>query len=329
MLFSLQFIGSMLLDFIFGDPRSIPHPVRGIGWLCTSYETATRKIFGNDRSAGTVAFLLVLLSTVAIVTGWLMLLHSISIWAEAVVSVLVLYSSVACRDLQRHSIEVYNALTGGASIEISRQKVACIVGRDTASLDEAGVSRATVETVAENLVDGVTAPIFFAILFSVLPLAGILSPISLAAIGAYFYKAINTMDSMYGYKNEQYIKFGTVAARIDDCVNFIPARITGVILVVTAWLLRLDAKASWRVLLRDRLQHSSPNAGHPEAAVAGALGIQLGGTSNYFGKAVHKPTIGDAVRAVSPRDIQLTNRIMFLSTFLFVVLFLALRYWIV
>lgn len=329
MLFSMQFMSGMLLDLIFGDPRSIPHPVRGIGWLCNTYESATRKLFTSARLAGAVSFFLVLLTTVVILAGGLAQLHSISIGAEAFVAIILLYSSVACRDLQRHSMEVYHALASGAPIETAREKVACIVGRDTASLDEAGVCRASVETVAENLVDGITAPIFFALIFSLLPLDVGVSSISLAAIGAYFYKAINTMDSMYGYKNEQYIEFGTIAARADDCANFIPARITGVILVVTAWLLRLDAKASWRVLLRDRLQHSSPNAGHPEAAVAGALGIRLGGTSIYFGKAVHKPTIGDAARAVSPEDIRLTNRMMFVSSCLFLILFLALRYWII
>jgi len=329
MLFSMQFMGSMLLDLVFGDPRSIPHPVQGIGWFCNRYEFWTRKLFARARVAGAIAFLLVLTSTVAIVAGLLVLLHSFSVVGESIVAVLLLYSSVACRDLQRHSLEVYWALTRGAPIETAREKLSWIVGRDTASLDKAGVSRATVETVAENLVDGVTAPIFFALIFSTMPLDGLVSPISLAAIGAYFYKAINTMDSMYGYKNEQYIEFGTVAARVDDFANFLPARLTGVLLVVTALVLRLDARAAWRVLWRDRLQHSSPNAGHPEAAVAGALGIQLGGTSNYFGKPVHKPTLGDAVRPVSPEDIKLTNKMMFVSSGLFAFLFLAFRTWII
>jgi adenosylcobinamide-phosphate synthase len=187
-----------------------------------------------------------------------------------------------------------------------------IVGRDTANLDEAGVARAAVESVAESMVDGVTAPLFFAVLGG--PLAALL------------YKAINTMDSMFGYKNERYLKFGWAAARLDDLANFVPARITSLMIPAAAFLLRLDSRGSLFILLRDRLKHASPNSGHTEAAVAGALGVQLGGANRYFGKMISKPAIGDAARPIAPQDILRANRLMLLSSALTLLAFLALRH---
>jgi adenosylcobinamide-phosphate synthase len=185
-----------------------------------------------------------------------------------------------------------------------------IVGRDTAALDEAGVARATVESVAESMVDGVTAPLFFAVLGG--------------PVGAMLYKAINTMDSMFGYKNERYRAFGWAAARLDDLANFLPARLTSLMIPAAAFLLRLDAKGALFILLRDRRKHASPNSGHTEAAVAGALGVQLGGPSPYFGRMVEKPTLGEAVRSIEPQDILRANRLMLLSSAITLLFFFIL-----
>jgi adenosylcobinamide-phosphate synthase len=214
-------------------------------------------------------------------------------------------------------MNVYRALKESESLDSARKEVARIVGRDTALLDEQGVCRACVETVAENLVAGITAPVFFAVLASMLPASAHLAPVSLAVLGAYGYKAINTMDSMYGHKNERYLHFGRSAALVDDAANFLPARLSGLLLIVAAWLLRLNGAGAKKMFFRDRLNHASPNGGHPEAAVAGSLDIQLGGDSSYFGKMVSKPTLGDALRPLRPEDIVATNHLMFVTTGLF------------
>ncbi len=325
MTFTLQFIGALLLDLLFGDPRALPHPVQGIGWLCVKFEQVTRHVFSHEGVAGTVSFILVFVCTLLLPGVILSALHVVAPFAEACVAMMILYTGIACRDLYTHSMQVYNALHKDGNIENARKEVAKIVGRDTRQLDRQGVCRACVETVAENLVDGITAPIFFAILFSFIPMDGFLSTISMAALGAYAYKSINTMDSMYGYKNEQYKTFGSFAARVDDSANFLPARISGLLLIVAAWMLRLDAKGAKRIFLRDRLQHASPNGGHPEAAVAGSLGIQLGGNSFYFGEIVTKATMGESLRPIEPRDIISTNHLMFLTSALFSLIFLGVH----
>jgi adenosylcobinamide-phosphate synthase len=230
-------------------------------------------------------------------------------WLGSLVSILLLYTTIAPRDLVRHSTEVYTPLAAGDLPE-ARRRVGMIVGRDTAALDEAGVARATVESVAESMVDGVTAPLFFAVLGG--------------PMGAMLYKAINTMDSMFGYKNERYRAFGWAAARLDDLANFIPARISSLMIPAAAFLLRLDAKGALFILLRDRRKHASPNSGHTEAAVAGALGVQLGGPSPYFGRMVEKPTLGEAVRSIEPQDILRANRLMLLSSAITLLFFFIL-----
>lgn len=325
MLFNLYFIAAICMDLMFGDPRSFPHPVRYIGWLCIRFEEITRKVFRSPSIAGLFSFFLVFLCTVLPLFFLLAFLHQLEPAVEIVIAVIILYSSIACRDLCSHSVSVYNTLQDDKDVESARTEIAKIVGRDTSNLDSHSICRACVETVAENLVDGVTAPVFFAIIVSCIPHGDILSPISLAVLGAYGYKAINTMDSMYGYKNEQYSDFGRIAAKVDDLVNILPARISGLFLVFSAPLLRLDTRNAWTIFFRDRLNHSSPNAGHPEAAVAGALGVQLGGPSVYFGKTIHKPTIGDPLRPLDPEDIKHTNRLMFTSALLFLTFFLVLR----
>lgn len=243
-------------------------------------------------------------------------------------AIFLLYTTVAMRDLIVHSKMVYRQLqiNDSASLDPARKAVAQIVGRDTDALDRKGIIRATVETVAENMVDGVTAPLFYAVLCTLFaPLTGI-NPIFLAVLGAIGYKTVNTMDSMFGYKNTKYLYFGRSAARIDDFVNFVPARLSGILLVPAAALCGYNWRNAWIVFSRDRLAHASPNAAHPEAAVAGALGIELGGASQYFGEKIVKPLIGHDEEEIEKDDIHRTNRLMLVASFLFLLVVLLVRF---
>lgn len=326
-IFELQLFCALALDLLAGDPRWFPHPVRIIGWFCVRFEPLCRRVFVSKRLAGAATVLAVLAVTLGLVT---LLLQAAALFSPLLadgLAVFLLYTSVAARDLMRHSRDVYTALQqeGEAGLLAGRQAVAMIVGRDTAALDRAGVIRATVETVAENMVDGVAAPLFFAVLGAIMAPFFEMSPVVLAALFAMGYKAVNTMDSMFGYKNEKYLAFGWAAARLDDVVNFMPARLSGLLLVAASFLLGLDGKSAWRIFLRDRLCHASPNSGHSEAAVAGALGVQLGGEAIYFGQAVAKPTMGERTRLLAATDILLTNRLMLAGSVLFMLLLLLLR----
>jgi adenosylcobinamide-phosphate synthase len=343
-IFELQLLCALALDLLAGDPRWFPHPVRIIGWFCVRFELLFRRVFVGKQlpgeatakdglmpcepgMAGAATVVAVLAATLGLVT---LLLQAAALFSPLLadgLAVFLLYTSVAARDLIRHSLNVYRGLQqeGEAGLLAGRQAVAMIVGRDTAALDRAGVIRATVETVAENMVDGVAAPLFYAVLGAIIaPFLG-MSPVVLAALFAMGYKAVNTMDSMFGYKNEKYLAFGLVAARLDDVVNFIPARLSGLLLVAASFLLGLDGKSALRIFVRDRLCHASPNSGHSEAAVAGALGVQLGGESIYFGQTVVKPTMGEPMRVLAESDILLTNRMMLVGSALVISLLLLLR----
>ena len=325
MIYSLQIFLAILLDAVLGDPRSWPHPVKFIGRLCEKSEYLARKCFSNEFLAGCVTVITVLSATSVAVLLILLGMAGISWVLADIAAIFFIYTSVAARDLSRHSEVVYQHLQAGDLAE-ARRAVAMIVGRDTDNLDSAGVSRACVETVAENSVDGVIAPLFWGIVCGMLaPVFG-LSAISGTALGALLYKAVNTMDSMIGYKNDRYLHFGRAAARLDDVCNFLPARLSPIFLAAAALLLGLDARQSVRIVLRDRLRHASPNAGHPEASVAGALGVRLGGPSRYFGGVVDKAFIGDDGRPLVPQDILTTNRLMYLGSLLFILFMLAGRF---
>ena len=324
-LFELQLWAAVLLDLFCGDPRWFPHPVRLIGLFCTWLEAVFRRLVKSQLLAGALTVASVIGLTLSLTATLLLSASLLSIILAQILAVFVLYTSVAARDLVVHSKSVYQALEDTTSLDPARIAVSHIVGRDTATLSRAGIIRACVETVAENMVDGVTAPLFYAILFSMLsPVTGT-DPIVLAALGAITYKAVNTMDSMIGYKNDRYLLFGRSAARLDDLVNFFPARISGLLLVPAALVLGLNWQGAFKVFVKERLEHASPNAGHPEAAVAGALGIQLGGVSNYFGKVVSKPCIGESSREIEATDILRTNRLMLLGSLFFLLLMLLLR----
>ena len=325
MLFSLQLLAALLLDLLLGDPPWWPHPVRGIGWLISRSEGLARRWLKSPLLGGAAVVVVVVAGTSLVVYALLVVAMAISPTIGILVAVFVLYTALAVRDLLRHSIAVYEKLRPSGSLEAARGAVAMIVGRDTGNLSREGVIRAAIETVAENMVDGVTAPLFYAVLGSLAGLALGVEAIAGAALGAYFYKAINTMDSMIGYRNERYLFFGRVAARLDDVANFVPARVSALCIIVAAFFLKLDYREAARILRRDRLNHKSPNSGHTEAAVAGALGIRLGGPSSYFGTVVDKPSLGDGLRTPIPEDIRATHGLMLVGSGIFLLLALGLR----
>ncbi|WP_457577734.1 adenosylcobinamide-phosphate synthase CbiB [Desulfomarina sp.] len=325
MIYSFQILAAIALDLFFGDPRWFPHPVRLIGRLCTVMEKLTRRLFTNEIPAGFITVLIVLAVTGGTTLILLLSANSLGGPVTTCVAVILLYFSFAVKDLVRHSEEVFRELTDKNDLEGARKAIARIVGRDTDSLDQEEISRACVETVAENMVDGMTAPFFYAVVFSIFSGCLALPAIGWSAVGAMLYKAVNTMDSMIGYKNKKYERFGRIAAKLDDICNFLPARISGVILILAAFILKLDYRGALRIFSRDRLAHASPNAGHTEAVVAGAFGFFLGGTSTYFGAPVEKPVIGDKLRDIEPGDIKKCNTFIIVGYFLFVVLLLVLR----
>ena len=310
----LPLAAGFFLDLCFGDPLWLPHPVTAIGRLIARLEKGLRRLFPStdwgELTAGGILALLV--PAIAFFVSWLLLrlltaLHpGLGLLAES----LMCYQILAAKSLKDASLRVAEALEAG-DLPAARQAVGRIVGRDTGGLDAAGVTRAAVETVAENANDGVTAPLLF------LALGG-------APFG-FFYKAINTMDSMVGYKNQRYLYFGRAAARLDDAANYIPSRLCGLFLVAAAFLAGEDGKNAWRIFRRDRKNHTSPNSAQTEAACAGALGLQLAGDASYFGRLVHKPAIGDPLRPIEAADIRRADRLLYITALLSLAAALVLR----
>lgn len=305
-----QILAAFGVDLLLGDPRWLPHPVRFIGRFATALESPLRRAIPNARIAGILAVIAVLAvaggSAFLLIAGADLLHPAVA----DVVSIALLYTCFAGRDLARHSGRVYEALAADDLPE-ARRRVAMLVGRDTEALDEPEVVRATVESVAENMVDGVTAPLLFAVIGG--------------PVGAMLYKAVNTLDSTFGYKNERYLQFGWASARLDDVVNYIPARITAPLTAFTAALLGLRPLGAWRMFRRDGRSHPSPNSGLTEAAVAGALGVQLGGVNVYFGVASERPRMGDPLQPLARAHILQTNRLMLLTSALALAIFAGIR----
>lgn len=299
-----------ILDFIFGDPRWLPHPICFIGKLISITEKAVRRFCGEKPEGllmgGFVLVVIVLTVTFAVPYFILTLAEMYSPVLAFAVETFMFYQIFAMRSLKEASLQVYDALKSG-DLQEARKKLSWIVGRDTAELTDEEVAKAAVETVAENTSDGVIAPLFFMFIGGA-PLA-------------FLYKAINTMDSMVGYKNDKYLYFGRCAAKLDDIANFIPARISGLLMVAAAYFLNMDASGSWRIFKRDRRHHLSPNSAMTESAATGALGIKLGGGHFYFGKWVPKDTIGDEVKKTDAEDIVKMNGLMYMTCILSILTF--------
>ena len=306
-----------LIDFVIGDPPRWPHPVRWIGHLINVVQRAVRRLCHSDRAlriGGGVMWLLVVGLTYGVAWGVLRLAAWVHPWLGWGVEVWMIFTVLAGRCLARSAEDVARPLRDNNLAE-SRIKLSWIVGRDTSALQPEQINRAVVETVAENTVDGIIAPLFFLLLGG--------APLAMA------YKAVNTLDSMVGYKHEKYRAIGMVSARLDDAANFIPARLSWLLISAAAWLCRLDAACALRIGWRDRYNHSSPNCAWSEAAVAGALGIRLGGPNDYFGQRVEKPWIGDARRDIAIDDISRTIRLMWVASTLALLLFMAVRFWLI
>jgi adenosylcobinamide-phosphate synthase len=314
MVIIISLIIGFLLDCLFGDPHWLPHPVRLIGLVISCGENWLRKVSCKTPASRFVCGMILTLFTVLVsftvpyfILFWL---ARVNVYLLIAVQSLMCYQIIAAKSLRTESMKVINELEKGR-LEGAREKLSWIVGRDTKNLDEAHVIRAAVETVAENTSDGVTAPILYLLLGG--------APLGL------FYKAVNTLDSMIGYKNERYIHFGKFAARLDDVVNFIPARISGFLMIVAAFLAGLDYKNAIKIFKRDRKKHHSPNSAYTEAVCAGALRLQLAGDSFYFGKLVKKPTIGDDLRSIERNDVRRANRLMYITSLLFLFIGLSIR----
>jgi adenosylcobinamide-phosphate synthase len=300
-----------ILDLIFGDPHSMIHPVQIIGRIISFCENLYRKIFGKkERTAGVFCALTVLFISTAVPCLLLWLCGRISFYLELALQIWWCGRLLAARSLRDETMKVYRAVRSG-DLEKSRKAVSMIVGRDTERLDLTGVTKAAVETAAENTSDGEAAPLFYMMLFG--------------AAGGFFYKAVNTMDSMIGYRNERYLRFGTFAAKLDDVLNFLPARLSGILMCAAAGLCGLDSKNALRIFIRDRKKHDSPNSAHTEAATAGALDVQLAGDAWYFGKLHKKPYLGDPIRPVEPEDIPRADRLMLTTSVLVLILLAVIR----
>ena len=301
------------LDLIIGDPYSFPHPVRFIGKLISFVERQIIKITSSDKGLKIAGFFLWFI-TVAVTFGITYLvvnLFKFNKIAYFIVNSILIYTTLATKCLKDESTKIYKVLKTG-DLEKSRVQLSYIVGRDTENLDKEAILKAVIETVAENMSDGVIAPFFYA------GLGG--APL------AFLYKAVNTMDSMFGYKNEKYIEFGYFPAKLDDVFNYIPARLSGYLITIASFILGLDYKNSLKIYKRDKNNHSSPNSAHPEAAVAGALNIQLGGANYYFGKLVEKPTIGDCKEKVSIDKVNDVNNILYCSAILGCIMSLIIKF---
>lgn len=307
------FIAGFALDLLIGDPHFIPHPVRLIGSLISfcdkrlncdaGYNISEKKLNLIKYKRGMLLAFTVIFATFAMSVIIIVAAYSINLYAGVIAEAVMTWQILATKCLRVESMRVYDALrTDG--VDAGRRAVSMIVGRDTSVLDAAGVTRAAVETIAENTSDGVIAPMLYTAIGG--PVLG------------FVYKAVNTMDSMLGYKNDKYMYFGRFAARLDDVVNFIPARISAYLMIAAAFIggRLFDGKNAYRIFKRDRFNHASPNSAQTESVCAGALRVQLAGDAVYFGKLVKKKYIGDGLREIEYEDIKRANRLMYITAFL-------------
>ena len=307
------FIAGFVLDLLIGDPHFIPHPVRLIGSLISSldkrlncdagYNISEKKLNLIKYKRGMLLAFTVIFATFTMSVIIIVAAYSINLYAGVIAEAVMTWQILATKCLRVESMRVYDALSTDG-VDAGRRAVSMIVGRDTSVLDAAGVTRAAVETIAENTSDGVIAPMLYTAIGG--PVLG------------FVYKAVNTMDSMLGYKNDKYMYFGRFAARLDDVVNFIPARISAYLMIAAAFIggRQFDGKNAYRIFKRDRFNHASPNSAQTESVCAGALRVQLAGDAVYFGKLVKKKYIGDGLREIEYEDIKRANRLMYITAFL-------------
>ena len=314
----LAVLGGFVLDAVFGDPAWLPHPVVLMGKCISKLEKTLRARFPKTQQgellAGAVLAFCLPVGTFLLTSAVCLLAAKISPWLGLAVQMFWCGQALAAKGLVQESRNVYNELVK-PDLPAARKAVSRIVGRDTENLTAEGVTKAAVETVAENASDGVIAPLLYMLLGG--------APLALT------YKAVNTMDSMVGYKNETYLYFGRAAAKLDDVANYIPSRLAALLWVAAAALTGSDAKGAWRIWRRDRRNHASPNSAQTESACAGALGVQLAGPAYYFGEYYPKPTIGDALRPIEPQDILRADRMMYAASVLALVLGLVIRGFVV
>lgn len=298
---------AVVIDLLIGDPYFFPHPVKFMGHIIVFEEKIIRRISESPKFLKAAGFFLVLINVMLAYFIPKLILNNFSGLFKEIIEIYFVYTCISARMLHYEAYKVKEALSKG--LEDARNRLKYIVGRDTTSLNESEIVAATVETVAENTSDGVIAPLLY-----------------ICALGTPFgfvYKFINTMDSMIGYKNEKYENLGYFPAKIDDLFNLIPARLTAYLMAFSSFF-RFDTKRALKIIARDHGKHLSPNAGYPESAVAGLLGIRLGGGHNYFGKFVYKPYLGDEIRQISPKDIDNTVFIMYMSLLFFIVIYAGL-----
>ncbi len=309
---------SYILDMIFGDPQNLWHPIRSIGAMISFFEILFRKIFPKSKAGETIAgaFLVIFTVFISVLLPFVTVYFSyrFNLFFGLIIDGVLCYYLLSVKSLKKESMKVYKTLADG-DVHTARYYLSRIVGRDTENLNEKGISKATVETIAENTSDGAIAPMLY------MAVGG-------APLG-YFYKAINTMDSMIGYKNDKYLHFGKVAARLDDIANFIPARLAACLMMAASFFLGYDYKNAVRIFARDRYKHASPNSAQTEAVCAGALDVQLAGDAYYFGKLYKKEYIGDFVREIEKEDILRANRLLYLTSALGLIFSILVRIFII
>ncbi len=302
----IKIVIALIIDRILGDPYSYPHPVKYMGKLISFLDNNMRKVFKTPKGLKFAGFLTVIITvsvSFGVSYGLIYGFNRVNTILGDIVEIILIWNCIALRCLDKEIIKIYNSLKE-RDVEKARQQVSYLVSRDTNCLDEKGIVKAAVETAAENITDGIISPLFYIMIGG--------APLGIA------YKAINTLDSMIGYKNDKYIDFGFFGAKLDDVANFIPARLTGFAMVIFAFITGKDYKNGYRIMMRDHKKSKSPNAGWTESVVAGVMGIELCGPTVYFNKTVYKDTIGDNINEINYEHIKTTTDFMYGATLIVV-----------
>lgn len=310
----MDIVIAFLIDCILGDPYNFPHPVRFIGKYIKLFEN---KVFNKTRTKIELKYfygVLLTISTVGLTFILTVLIlqiaKSINIYLFYILNIIILWTTIAPKCLAQEGYKVYKPLKDD-NIELARNRISFLVSRDTENLSKSQICRATVETILENISDGVIAPLFYAFIGG--------------ASLAMAYKAVNTLDSMVGYRNDKYENLGFFSAKLDDCLNFIPSRLSGILIIISAFCLKYDYRNALKIFIRDRKKHESPNSAHPESAGAGALSIQLGGATSYFGEIHNKPYIGDNIKQIMPNDILKSIKLLYISTIILILIGICIQ----